>query len=78
LEHTLNHLNISTAKHGWIWENVGLVLDNGIGFGQALKCRWRWAIYIMPAKVIKAQFLCIGWSGGFSAWEKKHGWFWKL
>ena len=28
------------------WENVGLVLDNGIGFGQALKCSWRWAIYM--------------------------------
>ena len=40
-----------------------MVLDNGIGFGQALKLSWRWAyvfIKIMHAKVVKAQFYVLG------------------
>jgi hypothetical protein len=29
------------------WENVGLVLDNGIGFGQALECSWRSGLWLI-------------------------------
>lgn len=51
-------------------ENVGSLLDNGIAFGQALNSWWviyNVSIKIMQEKVIKGQFLCIGWSVGFSA-----------